>query len=516
MAFVQGMRLSWVRLGIVVLTLVAVVFVSLRGWQWFEDARVEVADRSLFAGYVDVTATPTYEFENPVTTSGGNVVLSFVVADLEKSCVPSWGGAYTLAEANEQLDLDRRIARVRQLNGTPVVSFGGQANTELAAACASVDRIAGAYEQVVERYDLDVIDLDIEGEALADTAAHQRRAEAIVQLQAEHDTEVWVTLPVAPHGLTEDGLILVRTMLDAGVDLAGVNVMTMDYGAGKDPEASMAEASIEALKSTHEQLSTLYESAGQRQTDAQVWRLIGATPMLGQNDVREEVFDLDDASEFKAFADEIELGRMSVWSLNRDRSCSANWPDVSKVSDSCSGVAQESGAFASVLGGGGDGPDKALAPSREASPSPSGTPTPRGGQIIDDPATSPYPVWSPANAYRTGDRVVWHQNVYVTKWWTSGDVPDDPTVSEDVSPWRLVGPVLAGEPPEPEPTLPAGTLPAWRPGAVYVAGTRVELAGLGYVSQWWTRGTSPDAPSTQDAPNPWRRLTVPELAALEK
>ncbi|MBM9459844.1 hypothetical protein JK386_07995 [Nocardioides sp. zg-536] len=515
MALVEGRRLSWVRLGIVLVTTAAVAFASLEGWRWFQDSRVKLSTDVWFAGYVDVTATPTLAFEEPDTTAEGaaapNAVLAFVVADRADPCRPSWGAAYTLDEAEDQLDLDRRIARLRQLGGAPIVSFGGQANTELAVGCTDVDALYDAYREVVRRYSGGMIDLDIEGAALEDAEANQRRAEAVVRLQEAEDTEVWVTLPVAPHGLTESGLALVRTMIRAGVDLAGVNVMTMDYGGSKDAEDSMAQASIKALESTHAQLGELYVAAGDRRTEAQLWRLLGATPMLGQNDVVEEVFTLADAERLRDFADEKKLGRVSAWSLNRDRPCSNNWPDPTKVSDSCSGVRQAAGDFAAVLGEEREGvPQRAVVPS--ATPSPTQVPSP-GATPTDDPETSPYQIWDPEVVYQKEERVVWRRNVYVAKWWTSGDVPDDPTIEDSASAWRLIGPVLPGERPQPTPKVPEGTYPMWRPGKVYRAGSQVQLDGVAYVALWWTRGTSPDQPSTADAPSPWRRLSAAELAS---
>lgn len=507
MSLVEGRRLSWLRLSIVLVVTAGLVFVGMRGWQWFADSRVEVSEQQWFAGYVDVTATPTYPFENPVKGTGDSAVLGFVVADPDEDCRPSWGAAYTLDEAQEQLDLDRRVARLTQLGGAPVISFGGQANSELALACDSVEDLTAAYSRVVERYDTEVVDLDVEGDALADTASRTRRAEALAALQDQHDTEVWLTLPVAPHGLPDDALAVVEETLAAGVDLAGVNVMTMNYAESRDPGQTMARASISALEATHEQLGRLYADRGDRRTDAELWRLVGATPMLGQNDVVGEVFGLDDAEQLHRFAEDKGLGRMSVWSLNRDRSCSSNWPDVTKVSDSCSGLPQESGAFARLLGTGVDAGPRTAATSdapTDATPTTSAVET-------DDPDTSPYPVWNTEQAYQSGERVVWHRNVYVARYWTSGDVPDDPTVADADSPWRLVGPVLPGETPEPLPTVAPGTFPDWRPGATYTAGDRVQLGDVAYVAQWWTRGTSPDAPSTRDTPNPWRRLGADEL-----
>lgn len=515
MALIDGRRLSLTRVGIVLLAVAMIAFASLQGWRWFQDARTKVTGQSWFAGYVDITATPSYAFEEPATGAGANAVLSFIVADPDDPCAPSWGGYHSPEEADAELDLDRRIARLRQLGGTPIISFGGQANSELAVSCTDTADLYRAYWKVVDRYESDVIDLDIEGAALADSDATQRRAEVLARLQTEEGTKIWVTLPVAPHGLAEDGLQQIRGLLDGGVDLAGVNLMTMDYAESKPRDDSMSKASIAALEAAHTQLDEIYQDRNDRRTSAQLWRLLGATPMLGQNDIAGEVFSLDDAARLAAFAQDKELGRMSLWSLNRDRACSNNWPDVTKVSDSCSGVSQEVGAFATTLGAGFEGaPELAGSSAATSSPRPT-APTveaTRTDQPSDDPNTSPYQVWNVEQAYRSDERVVWHRNVYVAKWWTAGDVPDDPTVADDASPWRLVGPVLPGETPEPLPTVAPGTFPQWRSAEVYVAGDRVQLGDAGYEAKWWNQGTSPDAPSTRDTPSPWTRLSAADLA----
>ena len=401
MSLVEGRRLSWPRLGVVLVAAGAIVFASLQGWRGFQDARADVPQESWFAPYVDVTVTPTLQFEEAPSGAGPNTVLAFVVADPEHRCDPSWGGAYTMDEASEQLDLDRRIARVRQLGGTPIVAFGGQANTELAVACSDGEDLYDAYHSVVTRYDVQVIDLDVEGESLLDANANDRRAEALARLQTEQDLSVWVTLPVSPDGLTEDGERLVSSMLAAGVDLAGINAMTMNYGGSKDSGQSMAAASLEALESMHTQVAQLYEDSGRHLTPAQVWRRIGATPMLGQNDIAGEVFGLRDAELLHEFASENRLGRISMWSLNRDRACSGNYPDVSIVSDSCSGVDQADSAFSAILGRALEGAPQPY-PTTSATVDPTATPT-------DDPETSPYPIWTEDGVYQGGERVVWRQ-----------------------------------------------------------------------------------------------------------
>ena len=66
--------------------------------------------------------------------------------------------------------------------------------------------------------------------------------------------------------------------------------------------------------------------------------------MIGQNDIPDEVFGLDDAQQLVAFAQQHQIGRLSMWSANRDKSCGPNYPDVKVVSDACSGIDQTPGA----------------------------------------------------------------------------------------------------------------------------------------------------------------------------
>ncbi|WGL50752.1 hypothetical protein P5P86_12335 [Nocardioides sp. BP30] len=504
----EGRRLSVTRLGILGVLVLGLVFASLRGWNWFQESRaLGAAADTGFAGYVDVTATPQLSFEDPQNAASRDAVLAFVVADPHSACAPSWGAAYSLDDAAEQLDLDRRIARLQQRGGAAIVSFGGQANTELAVKCTSVPDLLNAYKEVVTRYHVNAIDLDLEGAALDDTAAAQRRATAIAELQKSTHVQVWLTLPVARAGLVQSGQNAVSTMLAAKVDLAGVNVMTMDYGADLPSNETMGEAAQESLTAAHAQVRALWAKAGEDLTSVAAWQRVGATAMIGQNDSAGEIFGLLDAQRLRSFAVAHRLGRLSIWSLNRDRPCGANYPDVTIVSDACSGVKQEAGDFAEALGGSAHvDPIVSATPKASARPSTNPTVVPS-----DNPATSPYGIWQPDQVYLEGTHVVWHHNVYVAKWWTSGDVPDNPLKNGDATPWTLIGPVLPGETPEPTPTMPVGFYQTWRIDKTYHAGDRVLFEGVPYVAQWWTQGDSPATPGTLNAPAPWRPLTEKEI-----
>ncbi len=70
------------------------------------------------------------------------------------------------------------------------------------------------YQVVIDAYSLTAIDFDIEGAAVADAPSVDHRNAAIAGLQSAaqaggQDLAVSYTLPVAPDGLTADGLAFV-------------------------------------------------------------------------------------------------------------------------------------------------------------------------------------------------------------------------------------------------------------------------------------------------------------------
>jgi chitinase len=514
----EGHRLSWARVVIALVVVGVVAAGAVGAVRWQDEIRAfggpEERTPSTFSGYVDVTATPRYAFESPSTDAQKDVVLSFVVADHDEPCTPTWGGFHDLDGAAAELDLDRRVALLRERGGDVTVSFGGLANDELATACTDPKALLAAYRSVVERYDLRTIDLDVEDDDLTNREAATRRASVLQVLQKERAAEdepldVWLTLPAATQGLTEDGLALVEDTVAAGVDLTGVNAMTMNYGESREPDESMTDATRRTLEAVHDQLGPAYEAAGAELSDAELWERIGMTPMAGQNDVPADVVTIDDARELAALGEELGVGRVSLWSLNRDRACGVNYPDPNVVSDACSGVPQDGETFADVLAAGAVTGARTTpgAPRTTASPTPS-------TEVTDDPATSPYRIWDADASYPEGTKVVWRRQVYEAKWWTSGDVPDDPVATADQTPWQLLGPVLPGDRPTPRPTVAAGTYPEWSRTGVYRKGARVVVDGVPYRAKWWTEGDHPEVAETNPDASPWVPLTAEEIARI--
>ena len=191
------------------------------------------------------------------------------------------------------------------------ISFGGATGIELAQACTSVTALQAEYQAVVSAYNLKYIDLDIEGAAVADPTTIARRSTALAALQkANPGLKISLTLPVLPEGLTADGLGVVRSAKNAGVDLDLVNIMAMDYGrAGQD----YGDLAIQAVRSTKDQIKSIYGNS-----DAAAFKMVGVTPMIGVNDDN-GVFGTADARDLVAFANANHLGFVSYWETNRDR-----------------------------------------------------------------------------------------------------------------------------------------------------------------------------------------------------
>ncbi len=503
------LRVSLARVLVALAAIGAIIFGGIHFGQ-AAVAETRVPGPTAFAAYVDVTAVPIEHFEVPAGPAHNNAILSFVVAATDDPCVPSWGTYYSMAGADASIDLSRRIAQLRATGGDVRVSFGGASNSELSTSCTDATKLTAAYASVVDYYHLTSIDLDLEGPALGSAATSARRAAAIKALQVRSaetgkPLRIWLTLPSSTQGLTDQGFAEVQTMLDAGIDLAGVNAMTMDFGPSKDDSASMASAVQTAAEQVHRQLGVAYDASNHGLDSNALWNKLGITPMIGQNDTPNEQFTIADATTVNAFALANGVGMLSMWSLNRDASCTLPTPVVTTVVQvDCSGVDQAGASFQAVLSAG----TKDLQFVTPKTPSPSAF----AARILpDDPAKSPFPIWDAECDFPAGTRIVWRHNVYKAKWWNHGTAPDSPVVHEEDSPWRLIGPVLPGDHPAPLPTVPAGTYPEWSAAAIYNTGARVQIDKVPYQAKWWTQGDKPGTGSP--SASPWTMImpTVTDL-----
>lgn len=269
----------------------------------------------VFSPYVDICLYPYFDISNTDSTKICIYTLSFIVDDeSEPGANPCWCGygEYDMTYYQEQ------ISELRSKGGDIIISFGGASGKELASVAGDTKELTDAYIKVIDAYQARSIDFDIEGSDIGNIGIIERRSAAIGNLrQAYPYLEISVTLPVMPMGLTQDGINVIKSGIRHGFDYDIVNIMTMDYGTGGD----MGENAINAINSTFEQLRKIYSEGGIDRHDTAIWRMIGVTPMIGQNDIPSEVFTLEDAEELREFVYRKKTGRISFWSANRDAAC---------------------------------------------------------------------------------------------------------------------------------------------------------------------------------------------------
>jgi chitinase len=293
------------------------------------------SSKTFYAPYVDMTLWPVYDLPKAVSEIGiRSFVLGFIVAAPDQT--PSWGGysEYRLNGGSFDLDMKSRIDQTRSHGGDVIISLGGAAGQELAEVITDEGKLKDAYLKVVTSYGVHTLDFDIEGEAVANLNAIERRFRVLASLQSANAILIWLTLPVLPSGLTPDGVSVIQSAIRNRVNLTGINIMTMDFGndAAPDPSGKMGDYTIQSAKALFGQLQSAY---GKTKSSEQLWNMIGITPMIGMNDETQEIFDQYSANQTLTFAGQNHIGRISMWSLNRDLQNSQGkltWVDIQSSS----------------------------------------------------------------------------------------------------------------------------------------------------------------------------------------
>ncbi len=484
----------------------------------------------VFSPYVDATLWPMYLIADESSESMVPYYnLGFIVSASSTVCKPTWGTYYDAAEC----PMTSQIKALRAAGGDVAVSFGGAANTPLHVTAPDAETLKEQYKRFIKAYGLTRIDFDIEGTWTNDETSLIRNSKALKLLQDElaeenYSLQVWFTLPVLPTGLVSSGENVIRLALDEGVEISGVNIMTMDYGdsAAPSPSGMMGEYGIMALESVHSQLASLYSEAGISKSSDEIWKMLGTTPMIGLNDITTEVFDHEDAAETLDFAIEKGIGMISMWSVNRDTYQAAD--SLSSVSNYSTGLAQADYGFSSIFN--------------------------EYNSLDDfDPEAIDTNEWSAYTVYYEGDIVVYNGSVYQAKWWTQDFAPDTAVENSWDSPWEYIGDVdeidndtgdgSTGSD-SGDSTVDTGgstgtdtgdstvdtgdgmdsgsgdtggstddssdseaEIPTWNASTAYVAGDIVTLNNVTYKAKWWNRNFRPDTVVENTWDTPWETIS---------
>jgi hypothetical protein len=258
--------------------------------------------------------------------------------------VPAWD-----ANADRTVAADTTVAElvrlVRSRGGDVAVSMGGYNGVELGATCGSAERLAAAYQQVIDKYRLTRLDLDYEGDDLNRNLTVRMGALRLLQDRAHaagRDLRLTLTVPVTTDGLNAPVRAQLTAARVAGVRLDLVNLMAFDFGPhGEWPLVQSVRHVVEAAK---EQTKEIFGY----DDDATAYARLGLQLMNGRTDEPTVRFRQVDFTALLTYARSKRLGWFSYWSLNRDRPCDATVTGPGPHSF-CSGVPQAPYDFSRIV-----------------------------------------------------------------------------------------------------------------------------------------------------------------------
>jgi hypothetical protein len=258
----------------------------------------------VFAPYVWLGSNDGFQITQcEEVTAQKHFTLAFIIAD--KDGHAAWFGRVPM-EKNLYAD---QIETIRKHGGDLIISFGGAAGPELGLANDDAAKLESEYQSVIDRYKFTWADFDIEGKALRDQQANSRRNQAIAGIQKKNPAlRVTFTLPVDPNGISRSAQTLLADAKTKGVKVFSANIMVMDFGARFSKDKKMSDLAIASALKTREQIEAI-DPAIQ----------VGLCPMIGQNDVKEEIFTLEDAKTLRDWAAKQPwICSLTFWSVNRD------------------------------------------------------------------------------------------------------------------------------------------------------------------------------------------------------
>jgi chitinase len=281
-----------------------------------------------FAPYADISLGSGSQIVANARTAGlRSVTLAFLV---DGGCTAVWGGG--LGNVSNAMfpngttvksAIDALVAQ-----GTSVIISWGGANGSIASSCGTASQIQAMYQSVFNAYpNISGQDFDIEGGINSAVVAQALRG----LKAANPGKSVSLTLPVLPTGLVTGGLNIVNACHAIGFHPDTINIMAMDYGSANDNGGNMLLSAQQAAQSTRNQTGDM----------------IGVTPMIGVNDTNTEIFTLQNARDFVAWArGQGYINRLAFWSLARDN---GGCPGQTFASPTCSGLSQTAFQFSSIF-----------------------------------------------------------------------------------------------------------------------------------------------------------------------
>ncbi|MGP3981965.1 RICIN domain-containing protein [Streptomyces sp. KR80] len=249
-------------------------------------------------------------------------------------CNPAWDGQRALTGGTDQ----STINAIRNAGGDIVPSIGGWSGNKLGPNCSTPEALAGAYQKVIDAYNLKVIDVDIENTDEFENATVQDRILTALKIVKQNNPGLKTILTFGTStsgpGWWGNRLIEQASALQADIDV--FTIMPFDFGGGADMYGNTVNAT-EGLK------AKLKSTFGW--SDATAYAHIGISGMNGLSD-QQELTSPETWTKIRDWANSQRIARLSFWSVNRDRPC----PNGG-VTSNCSGIDQSNWQFTKITAG---------------------------------------------------------------------------------------------------------------------------------------------------------------------
>src|ERR1035438_8359076 len=206
----------------------------------------------MFAPYVDMSKLANSLPQVQASSGIKTFTLAFVVSGT--GCAPAWGGTVPIAT---DTTVAAGIASIRQAGSDIIIAFGGYDGIDLGQSCPDVPSQQAAYQSVIDKYKVKILDFDVEHTAIEDALSIDRRSRALKALAtANPGLQINYTLPATPAGLTDLSVNVIQSAVKYGTPVAVVNLMTMDYGSPV-PTGAMGPDAVAAASAALCQLKSL-------------------------------------------------------------------------------------------------------------------------------------------------------------------------------------------------------------------------------------------------------------------
>ena len=249
--------------------------------------------------------------------------MAFILSD--GTCNPKWDGSRPLTGGNDQ----SKINAIRGAGGDVIVSVGGWSGAKLGEKCTSASALAGAYQKVINAYKLKALDIDIENTEWSNATVRQRVVDALKKVKADNPgLKTVITFGTTTSGPDSTGVDMIKRAANSGLANDVWCIMPFDFGGGSTNMGTLTTQAMEGLKA---RVKSAYGY-----NDATAYAHIGLSSMNGKTDDSGERVRVADFKTMLAYAQQHHIGRLTYWSVNRDRPCGSGTDG-----DSCSGVSQQ-------------------------------------------------------------------------------------------------------------------------------------------------------------------------------